>query len=59
MEGYGPGRIADLLQCTELDVQTTLLSARIRMRNTLQQLRARAQMAPAVEQVLADVADCA
>ncbi len=53
VEGYHPGRIADLLQCAELEVQTTLVSARIRMRNMLQQLRAREQMPPN-ESLMAD-----
>ncbi len=69
VEGYRPDRVADLLQCAELDVQTTLISARIRMRNALQQLRAREQMAAPNQaalnrlapnqELVADVADCA
>ena len=58
VEGYPPDRVADLLQCGVLEVQTTLVSARIRMRNTLQQLRAREQVAAPAD-VLANVADCA
>jgi DNA-directed RNA polymerase specialized sigma24 family protein len=41
VESYPAARIAGLLGCDEAGVQMTLLSARIRMRNALSQLRAR------------------
>ena len=59
VEGYAADRVAGLLQCGVPEVQATLVSARIRMRNALQQLRAREQMATAGEDLLAKVADCA
>ncbi len=42
VEGYAPARIAGLLGCEEPDVLKTLFSARIRMRNAVKRLQARA-----------------
>src|SRR6185437_1194545 len=40
VEGYAPGRIAELLETSEADVQRTVLSARIRIRSLILQQRA-------------------
>ena len=40
VEGYDPAKIAGLLRCDELEVQRTVISARIRMRNALGRQRA-------------------
>ncbi len=45
VEGYDAGRIGGLLGCDELEVQKTLVSARIRMRNALAALRREDQRA--------------
>ncbi len=41
VEGYAALKISSLLRVDEMEVQRTLLSARIRMRNALSELRAR------------------
>ena len=56
VEGYGPAKIAQLLCSEELEVRKALLSARIRMRNVLHQLRSREQQM--ADSDLADVAGC-
>ncbi|RRA47422.1 RNA polymerase sigma factor [Acidipila sp. EB88] len=43
VEGYAALKIAALLRCDDLEVQKTLISARIRMRNELGRLRMLAQ----------------
>ena len=56
VEGYRPAKIGQLLRSEELEIQKVLLSARIRMRNALHQLRLREQHFAARD--LADVAGC-
>ena len=46
VEGYPALKIAGLLRCDESEIHRTLLSARIRMRNALGQLRERSAAAP-------------
>ncbi len=46
VESYPAGKIAGLLGCEEAEVLTTMISARIRMRNALSRLRARESMPP-------------
>ncbi len=57
VESYKPPKIAELLRCEPLEVQTTLISARIRMRNAIHRLRQRDRFAS--EQILQDIATCA
>ena len=45
VEGYDNGRIAGLLQTSELDVQRTVFSARLRMRSLLREQRLQREQA--------------
>ena len=51
VEGYSPGRIATLLGVEVAEVQQTLLSARIRMRNELRGLQDRSSTGELVDSV--------
>ncbi len=57
VQGYKPGKIGQLLGSEELEIQKVLLSARIRMRNALHQLRLRELGRSAAE--LPEIAECA
>ena len=56
VEGYAAEKIAGLLGCEEQEVQKTLISARIRMRNTLSQRRAQQAAAPRQDAVVLESA---
>ncbi len=55
VEGYATARIATVLDCSENEVQRTLFSARIRMRNAL----AAAEKAAALAHPIEDALQCA
>ena len=56
VEGYPAGKIADLLRSEEIEVQRTMLSARIRMRNALHAAEAERRSEPASDQPWPDAA---